>query len=239
MTKNKKVVKNSSKTSKKATKKKTKKTNMIKELITRVKTLLSKFKKEKVNIDVKTLTSKDIEEELKRETYKSKYIKVLKSTVYALIIIAASAALVATFFMPVFQISGNSMAPRYNNGEFVVSVKTSKLESGDVIAFYHGNKILVKRVIAGAGSWIVMDEEGNVYVDGLKLEESYIQNKVIGEYDIEFPYQVPDGHWFVLSDDRTESIDSRNSDIGCISQDDVIGKIIFRVWPFNNFGFTE
>lgn len=239
MTKTKKVVKKSSKTSKKATKKKTKKTNMIKELITRVKTLLSKFKKEKVNIDVKTLTSKDIEEELKRETYKSKYIKVLKSTVYALIIIAASAALVATFFMPVFQISGNSMAPRYNNGEFVVSVKTSNLKRGDVIAFYHGNKILVKRVIASAGQWVAMDEEGNVYVDGLKLDESYIQNKVIGEYDIEFPYQVPDGHWFVLSDDRTESIDSRNSDIGCISQEDVIGKIIFRVWPFNNFGFTE
>lgn len=239
MTKTKKVVKKSSKTSKKATKKKTKKTNMIKELITRVKTLLSKFKKEKVNIDVKTLTSKDIEEELKRETYKSKYIKVLKSTVYALIIIAASAALVATFFMPVFQISGNSMAPRYNNGEFVVSVKTSNLKRGDVIAFYHGNKILVKRVIASAGQWVAMDEEGNVYVDGLKLEESYIQNKVIGEYDIEFPYQVPDGHWFVLSDDRNESIDSRNSEIGCISQDDVIGKIIFRVWPFNNFGFTE
>lgn len=239
MTKTKKVVKKSSKTSKKATKKKTKKTNMIKELITRVKTLLSKFKKEKVNIDVKTLTSKDIEEELKRETYKSKYIKVLKSTVYALIIIAASAALVATFFMPVFQISGNSMAPRYNNGEFVVSVKTSNLKRGDVIAFYHGNKILVKRVIASAGQWVAMDEEGNVYVDGLKLDESYIQNKVIGEYDIEFPYQVPDGHWFVLSDDRTESIDSRNSEIGCISQDDVIGKIIFRVWPFNNFGFTE
>ena len=87
--------------------------------------------------------------------------------------------------------------------------------------------------------YLKMDEEGNVYVDGLKLEESYIQNKVIGEYDIEFPYQVPDGHWFVLSDDRNESIDSRNSEIGCISQDDVIGRIIFRVWPFNNFGFTE
>ena len=84
-----------------------------------------------------------------------------------------------------------------------------------------------------------MDEEGNVYVDGLKLEESYLSNKVLGEYDIEFPYQVPDGHWFVLSDDRNESIDSRNSEIGSISQDDVIGRIIFRVWPFNNFGFTE
>lgn len=232
MAKPKKVVKN--------TKKQTsKKTNWIDNITIKVKTILSKFKKEKVEIDVKSLTSKEIEEELKRETYKSKYIKVLKSTIYALIIIAATAALLATFFMPVFQISGNSMAPKYNNGEFVVSVKTSNLKSGDVIAFYHGNKILVKRVIAGPGKWVAMDEEGNVYVDGLKLQESYINEKVLGEYDIEFPYQVPDGHWFVLSDDRTDKIDSRNSEIGSISQDDVIGKIVFRVWPFNNFGFTE
>jgi signal peptidase I len=239
MAKTKKVVKKVSKkkTTKKKVKKQTKKFN-FKELINNLKNKLPK-KVEKEKINIKSLTSKEIEEELKRETYKSKYIKVLRSTVYALIIIAATAALVATFFMPVFQISGNSTAPRYNNGEFVVSVKTSNLKRGDVIAFYHGNKILVKRVIASAGQWVAMDEEGNVYVDGLKLEESYIQNKVIGEYDIEFPYQVPDGHWFVLSDDRNESIDSRNSEIGCISQDDVIGKIIFRVWPFNNFGFTE
>lgn len=219
--------------------KKSKKNTGSKDIKSRVKNIFSKPVKEKTKIDVKTLTSKEIEEELKRETYKSKYIKVLKSTIYALIIIAATAALVATFFMPVFQISGNSMAPRYNNGEFVVSVKTSNLKKGDVIAFYHGNKILVKRVIASAGQWVTMDEEGNVYADGLKLEESYISNKVVGEYDIEFPYQVPDGHWFVLSDDRNESVDSRNSEIGCISQDDVIGKIVFRVWPFNNFGFTE
>lgn len=232
MTKTKKVVKEKQKKNKKEC-------VFLEHIKNKIQIFISKNKKEKEQIDIKTLTSKDIEEELKRETYKSKYIKVLKSTIYALIIIAASSALVATFFMPVFQISGNSMAPKYNNGEFVVSVKTSNLTRGDVIAFYHGNKILVKRVIASAGQWVAMDEEGNVYVDGLKLQESYVSNKVVGEYDIEFPYQVPDGHWFVLSDDRTESIDSRNSNIGCISQDDVIGKIVFRVWPFNNFGFTE
>ena len=238
MTKTKKVVKK-----KKVVKGKQKKSKkefvFLENIKNKIQIFISKNKKEKEQIDIKTLTSKDIEEELKRETYKSKYIKVLKSTIYALIIIAASAALVATFFMPVFQISGSSMAPGYNNGEFVVSVKTSNLKRGDVIAFYHGNKILVKRVIASSGEWVAMDEEGNVYVDGLKLQESYLTNKTLGEYDIEFPYQVPDGHWFVLSDDRTESIDSRNSNIGCISQDDVIGKIVFRVWPFNNFGFTE
>ncbi|MGN1371689.1 MAG: signal peptidase I [Candidatus Coprovivens sp.] len=223
MPKNKKVVK------------KNKKNNWLEEL----KKITPKKEKPKKEIDIKSLTSKEIEEELKRETYKSKYIKVLKSTIYALVIIAAIATLLATFFMPVFQISGSSMAPKYNNGEFVISIKTTNLKRKDVIAFYHGNKILVKRVIASPGEWVAIDEEGNVYVDGLQLEESYVSNKVIGEYDIEFPYQVPDGHYFVLSDDRTESTDSRNSEIGSISEDDIIGKIVFRVWPFNNFGFTE
>ena len=215
------------------------KKNKINNWLEQLKKVTPKKEKPKKEIDIKSLTSKEIEEELKRETYKSKYIKVLKSTVYALVIIAAIATLLATFFMPVFQISGSSMAPKYNNGEFVVSIKTTNLKRKDVIAFYHGNKILVKRVIASPGEWVAIDEKGNVYVDGLQLEETYVSNRVIGEYDIEFPYQVPDGHYFVLSDDRTESTDSRNSEIGCISEDDIIGKIIFRVWPFNNFGFTE
>ena len=215
------------------------KKNKINNWLEQLKKVTPKKENPKKEIDIKSLTSKEIEEELKRETYKSKYIKVLKSTIYALVIIAAIATLLATFFMPVFQISGSSMAPKYNNGEFVVSIKTTNLKRKDVIAFYHGNKILVKRVIASAGEWVAIDEKGNVYVDGLQLEETYVSNRVIGEYDIEFPYQVPDGHYFVLSDDRTESTDSRNSEIGCISEDDIIGKIVFRVWPFNNFGFTE
>lgn len=215
------------------------KKNKINNWLEQLKKVTPKKEKTKKEIDIKSLTSKEIEEELKRETYKSKYIKVLKSTIYALVIIAAIATLLATFFMPVFQISGSSMAPKYNNGEFVVSIKTTNLKRKDVIAFYHGNKILVKRVIASPGEWVAIDEKGNVYVDGLQLEETYVSNRVIGEYDIEFPYQVPDGHYFVLSDDRTESTDSRNSEIGSISEDDIIGKIVFRVWPFNNFGFTE
>ena len=181
--------------------------------------------------EYKTFSSKQVDEELKREIYKSKYLKVLKSTVYALIIFAAIATLIATLIMPVFQIAGTSTAPTYKEGDLVISIKTKKLKQGDIIAFYHGNKILVKRVIAGAGSWVEMDEEGNVYVDGNMLEESYITKKVIGDYDIKFPYQVPDGHWFVLGDERTESIDSRNSEIGCVSEENVIGKIIFRIWP--------
>lgn len=210
-----------------------KKKNLLNKVTTKIKSIFSKIKKEKSKIDVKSLTSKDIEKELKRTTYNSKYVKVLRSTIYVLIIIAALAVLVATFFMPVFQISGLSMAPKFNTGDFVVSIKTSNLKSDDVIAFYHGNKILVKRVIARAGQWIVMDEKGNVYVDGNLLEESYISEKNLGDYDIEFPYQVPDGSWFVLSDNRLDSLDSRNSEIGCIKESDIIGKILFKIWDSN------
>lgn len=184
----------------------------------------------KTKIDYRTLTSKEVEEELKRIKYNASYIKVLKSTVYALIIIVAISVLIATFFMPVFQISGKSMAPKYDNGDFVVSVKTSKLKSGDIIAFYHGNKILVKRVIAGAGQWVVIDKKGNVFVDGKKVDEDYINEKSLGDTDIKFPYQVPGESWFVLGDNRVESLDSRNSEIGSIKNENIIGKIIFKVW---------
>lgn len=187
-------------------------------------------KEKKTKVDYKTLTSKEIEEELKRTIYNTSYVNVLKSTFYALIIIVAISVLIATFFMPVFQISGDSMAPLYDSGDFVVSIKTKKLKQGDVIAFYHGNKILVKRVIAGSGQWVVIDKKGNVLVDGKKVEESYVDDKQLGDVDIKFPYQVPGESWFVLSDNRAESLDSRNSEIGNIKNENIIGKIIFKVW---------
>ncbi len=214
-------------------------TKKIKQLKKKFTTKKKTKKEPKKKIDIKTLTSTNIEEELKREKYKSRYLRVLKSTAGALLIIAAASALLATFFMPVFEISGTSMQPRFNSGEIVISVKQTKLERGDVIAFYHGNKILIKRVIAGAGAWINIDQDGNVYVDGLKIQENYISEKYLGETNIEFPYQVPDGSYFVLSDVRKDTQDSRNSDIGCIPKEDIIGKIVFKVWPINSFGFTN
>lgn len=183
-------------------------------------------------IDYKTLTSKQIEEELKREVYKSKYSKILKSTVYSLITVAAVAVLIATMMLPVLQVSGSSMFPVFDTGDIVVSVKTKNLEQGDIVAFYHGNKILIKRVIAGPGSWVTIDDDGNVYVNNEKLEEEYVKEKRLGNSDIEYPYQVPDGHWFVLSDARDNLIDSRNSEVGCVSDESLIGKILFRIWPF-------
>ena len=192
--------------------------------------------KKNQKIDIKSLTSKQIEEELKREVYKSKYIKILKSTIYSLITIAAVAALIATLIMPVLQINGTSMKPTINEGEIVVSIKTKKVNTGDIIAFYHGNKILVKRVIATAGNWVNIDDKGNVYIDGKKIKENYVSEKELGNSDLEFPYQVPDGHYFVLGDHRSISVDSRNSKIAGVKQDDMVGKVIFRVWPLNKFG---
>ena len=189
--------------------------------------------KEKIELDYNSLSIDEIETELKKEKYKSKYFNILSSTVYGLIIVAALAAIIATLIMPVFQISGSSMKPVLNNGDLVISIKTKKLNSGDIIAFYHGNKILVKRVIARAGQWVVIDESGKVYVNGVLLEEPYIESFVLGDCDIKFPYQVPAESWFVLGDNRTIFTDSRNSEIGSIKEEDIIGKILFKLWDTN------
>lgn len=187
----------------------------------------------------KSLTSKQVEEELKRVIYRTKYIKILKSTIYSLIMISAFAVLIATLVMPVLQINSSSMMPTLNENEIVLSLKLKKINPGDIIAFYYGNKILVKRVIASAGEWVNIDEEGNVYVNGNILDENYTKEKMLGEYNIDFPYQVPDGHYFVLGDCRSISMDSRISEIGSISKNDIIGKIIFKIWPLNRIGLVK
>ena len=181
-------------------------------------------------------TSEQWEAELNRERYRNRYGRVLRSTVYSLITVAAVAILVATLWMPVLRIYSDSMTPTLVEGDIVVSVKTGELEPGDVIAFYYNNKILVKRVIAGPGDWVDMDEDGTVYVNGEPLEEPYLQEKAFGECDIQLPYQVPESRIFVMGDHRSVSIDSRSTSIGCIAQEHIVGKLIFRVWPFADFG---
>lgn len=178
-------------------------------------------------------TAAQLEAELNRVRYKRRYKTVLKSTVYTLITVAAVAVLVATLWLPVLQIYGSSMTPTLENGDIVFSVKTSNFQQGDVIAFYYNNKILVKRIIAGPGDWIDITDDGTVFVDGEEISEPYLTEKAYGDTNIELPYQVPDERVFVMGDHRSTSIDSRNTAVGCIAEEQLVGKIIFRIWPLD------
>ena len=177
-----------------------------------------------------------LETEVRRIHYKKRYRSVLRSTIYTLITVAAVSILVATLWLPVLQIFGNSMTPTLQNGEILFSVKTSEMEAGDIVAFYYNNKILVKRVICGPGDWFNMDYDGTVYVNNVKIEEPYITEPAYGETNIQLPYQVPDEKIFVIGDHRSTSVDSRNTAIGCVAQEQIVGKIVFRIWPLNRFG---
>lgn len=186
-----------------------------------------------------TLTSDLVAKELQKEKNKSSFKRGLQSTVGILIVVAAVVVLIAVFLCPVLQISGDSMTETLNDGDIVVALNGKQFETGDVIAFYYGNDILLKRVIASAGQWVDMDAEGNVYVDNELLDEPYVTGRSLGECSIQFPYQVPDGRMFVLGDHRTVSVDSRNQAVGCVEGDSVIGKVMFRVWPLSDLGLVK
>ena len=181
-------------------------------------------------------TVAELETELKREKYRITYVRVLCSTIYTLVTVAAVAVLIAVLLLPVLQIYGSSMTPCLEEDDIVISVKSSELKSGEVVAFYYNNKILIKRVIACPGDWVDVDEEGNVYVNNELLDEPYVQDKAFGDCNIELPYQVPDERYFVMGDHRSVSVDSRNSMVGCVSEEQVVGEIIFRIWPITRIG---
>lgn len=177
-------------------------------------------------------TLDQIKKELVRRDRMSRYTNALKITLVALVFVISISVLLAVLWIPVLRVTGTSMTPHLEEGDIVIIRKTSNFKTGNIIAFYYNNKILLKRVIAGAGDVVDMDKDGNVYVNNSKIDEPYAVDKGKGKCDIEFPYQVPEDSWFVLGDHRSTSIDSRSDEIGCIKQEDVIGKLFFRIYPF-------
>ncbi len=183
-------------------------------------------------------TREQLERELERVKYRKGYLKALRGTVAILIVVAAIAVIVATMMFPILRIYGNSMTPTLEEGNIVVTLKGTNYERGDLIAFYYNNKILVKRVIALPGEWVNIDEKGRVYINDIFQEEEYLAEgeRDMGECDIELPYQVPEGRLFVMGDHRSVSIDSRSSTIGCVSEEQVVGRLLFKIWPFTGAG---
>lgn len=194
------------------------------------------FRNSKKKVSVPSLN--EIQSERKRIRRKDYYKQALRGTVSVLVVVAAVAVLIATLFLPILQISGDSMSPTLEHDEIVVLLKTKKFERGDLIGFYYQGKILLKRVIALPEDEVAIDADGNVYVNGELLDEPYVTDKGLGDCDLEFPYKVPGTSYFVMGDRRSNSVDSRNSVVGCIPQEDIIGKVFLRVWPFSRFGFV-
>lgn len=194
------------------------------------------FKNAKKEVPVPSLT--EIQSERKRIRRKDYYRQALRGTVAVLVVVAAVAVLIATLFLPILQISGDSMSPTLEHNEIVVLLKMKKFERGDLIGFYYQGKILLKRVIALPEDEVAIDADGNVYVNGELLEEPYVIDKGLGDCDLEFPYKVPGTSYFVMGDRRSNSVDSRNSMVGAIPREDVIGKVFIRVWPFSRLGLV-
>lgn len=182
-------------------------------------------------------TLEQLEKELRKTRHRRNFGRVMRNTLFSLVVVAAVSALIAVLLLPVLQIHGASMGPTLNEQDIVAAINTSRCRTGDLIAFYYNNNILIKRVIAGPGDWVDMDEEGNVSVNGEPLDEPYLAEKALGHCDITFPYQVPDGRFFVMGDQRATSVDSRSSMVGCVSREMVIGRIFMRVWPLQQIRF--
>ena len=178
-----------------------------------------------------------IEAERKRYRWQKAYFKALRGTISVLTYMAAVAALIATLVLPVLQIEGTSMEPTLVNGDIVLLAKTTAFGRGDICGFAWNNKILIKRVIGIPGDWIEIDTDGTVYLNGEKLDEPYAEQIAFGECDLEFPFQVPQEQYFVLGDMRESSIDSRNTLVGCVENEQIIGRIFFRIWPLKDMRF--
>ena len=184
-------------------------------------------------------TTEEVAAERERLAYQNRYKRVLRSTVYALVVVAAAAVLLATLFLPVLQVSGDSMNPTLQDQDIILLIKSSKIKTGDLCAFYWQNKLLLKRVIGLPGDVIDMDVNGVISVNGQVLDEPYVDELTVGECDVRFPYQVPENRYFVLGDHRATSIDSRSSVIGCVEKSQIVGRVFLQIWPLSHFSLIH
>ena len=180
-----------------------------------------------------------LQAEIRRGEHQQSFRGTLRSTVYILVAVAATAILISSLMFPVLKIYGSSMSPTLDEGQIVIALKNADFDTGDVLAFYYNNKILVKRVICGPGDWVNILEDGTVSVNGNLLEEKYLQEKAFGTCDLELPYQVPEGQYFVMGDQRSSSIDSRSSLVGCVAKEQIVGRIVLRLWPLNEISMIK
>ena len=156
------------------------------------------------------------------------------------VVTAAVGILISTFFLSVLQIRGTSMEPTFHDGDLAVTTHSKSLETGDIVAFYYNNKVLLKRVVGFPGDWIDFAEDGRVIVNGEKLDESYVLDPGEGgNVYITFPYQVPEGRYFVLGDHRSTSIDSRSEHLGTVAEDQVLGTVKAVVWPLTHVTWVD
>ena len=191
------------------------------------------------NPDNESITIPPIElirEELAREESRHNFRKTVWNVMAALIVVAAIAVLVVTRLFVLVRVNGNSMEPALLDGDVLFVLQTKELNKGDIAGFYYGGKVLLKRTIGDPGDIIEIDREGNVSVNGEELEEPYLTEKNLGKCELEFPYEVPEELTFVLGDNRAVSIDSRIKAIGCIEEDQILGKAVFRAWPLDRIG---
>ena len=184
----------------------------------------------------KELQIKELRQELRRVKYNQKFISTLYNTIGTLLVVAAIAVLISNLWLPVLQVTGSSMSPTLEEGEILLASKDAEFDTGDIVAFYYQNKILVKRVIATSGDWVNISEDGTVYVNDIAIDEPYLTEKAFGDCNIELPYQVPESQIFVMGDNRSVSLDSRNTAVGCVSEELIVGKVTYCVWPLTDFG---